>query len=750
MPQNFELRIPNSGMNKDDESRLVEKNESRFILNLRTGSSEDSNVGALENIKGTTQVLFDLPLGRNVCIGSYGDQTTHTNFFFVYNSLNTHSIYRYIPEDRTVRLLIQGPLLNFKEDSLINGVNVIDNLLYWNDGVNPQRKINIDKADVDMPGFRQKFNYYFGNEYLKEFSDPVIRIEVREKRYSPVIYTGDFTLSVTQTNPFNKRDVAQEIATQLNNIVIPISSPPSWEAKACGEFTEIETKTDHFLSFRSLDAVGNETIQIIPENHYQEYIERVIDVIKHPPQINLTATFQTDEDFSRNFVKDKVFQFAARYIYDDNEKSVVSPRSPHVYNKFTCPQFTDDDRSNYIRVSLSSFKAITDFDSLQVVKRIELYVREGELGDWKSVTEILQKDFVDIRNREYNFYNDSIYNTVDQSSFVVPFHNVPILSKTQEAVKNRLFYANNLEQYDPVCINSELDVTYDDVESRVEPKSHNISGAVFIRSNFNGDPDGGTTDKATSLHQAIRKDISKSGNGAAETDKTVWGGVSESGASVSKDMFNETGQVLPLDGFTIYLAGTDYRTVSRQVVAAGASTRPDVSQTSKGVFFNPDGGGTTSHILQLRSLMESNFLFPPSPDDPLIKWNEPQSTQVFSEFTIPNVPDGWYILRVASHKTTKADYDDPNRGYQKTSTNVYQITNLDRASNGSGDKSQERGVGELLIQVKGGDIPRIKIEILDMSHGKGQSKICTGYIVDNDVSSAPSTFDGLLTNSRIS
>ncbi len=33
MPQYLEDKIPNNGMNRDDESRLVEKNEARFFLN---------------------------------------------------------------------------------------------------------------------------------------------------------------------------------------------------------------------------------------------------------------------------------------------------------------------------------------------------------------------------------------------------------------------------------------------------------------------------------------------------------------------------------------------------------------------------------------------------------------------------------------------------------------------------------------------------------------------------------------------
>ena len=75
MPQNFEDKYPNNGINRDDDGRYLKINDSRYILNTRAGSSEDNNVGAIENIKGTTEVNFDLPDGVNKCIGSEGDQT---------------------------------------------------------------------------------------------------------------------------------------------------------------------------------------------------------------------------------------------------------------------------------------------------------------------------------------------------------------------------------------------------------------------------------------------------------------------------------------------------------------------------------------------------------------------------------------------------------------------------------------------------------------------------------------------------
>jgi len=771
MPQNFELRIPNNGMNTDDDARLIENSESRFILNLRSGSSEDDNVGSIENIKGTTEIKFDLPTGVNTCVGSYGDQTTHSNFFFIYNSLGFHSIYRYLPETRTVRLLAQDPVFKFQKESLINDINVIDNLLYWNDGVNPQRKINFDKADSEFPDFIQCFNFYLGKNYISkdnnQGSTRTIQVTKREKKYSPIVVDETFEINLDESLLENRKELAESVASQINAITSINGRPINLSANACGEFVEIKAEKNVFYSLYAIDSAGLQTAQIVPQNHYQNYIERTIDVIKHPPHCNLTASIETNDDFKRNFIKNKVFQFAARYIYDDNEKTVVSPYSPNIYNKYTCAQYIDDDIANYIKINLSVFPELFNLSDLQTIKRLELFVKEGELGDWRSITQLEQYEFVDTKEITFDFYNNFVYTPIDQTSFVRPYHTVPILSKTQESVKNRIFYGNNLEQYDPTCINADIDVEYDDVESKVKAPTNSVSGIIMIRAAFNGTvPDGDSNTRSCAKSQAIRKDGNGGGvlggsTGGTANAVTVWGGISEGAGNDPEvfDMAEKTGQILPLDGFTVYLAGTDFYDISNQNIGR---SHDNVTQNSKGVYQNISKSDMYQLVNKVRENMRESF----TTELDLNKWREKQDysfnkggaddpTQAYSTFEIKNVPDGWYILRVASHKTTEEDLKDQNRGYQRTSTNVNKIQNLDAVENPSSVfniQSAIEGVSELLINVRNGEIPRIKIEITDISHASdgGSSKICTGYLVDSDIENPVNTFEGFLQDTRIS
>ena len=716
MPQNYELRIPNNGMNRDDESRLIEDTESRYILNLRSGSSESDNVGGLENIKGTTEVTFGLPDGENICIGSYGDQTTHSNFFFIFNSFGNHSIFRYIPESKDVRILIQDPILSFNEEDLINDIDVIDNLLYWNDGVNPQRKINIDKADSDDPEFRQCFNYYLGDTYLEEFTNPKLEIIIRDKRYSDITGSetqiGEITLNVDQSLLDDKKEIAKDLANQINattTVNTPaigfgtIQTPLEWEAEACGEFISIKITSSKFYSINSLDDNDEKTAQVIPQNHYQQYIERTIDVIKHPPHCNPEAIVKSDRSFQRNFIAKKVYQFAARYIYDDNEKTVVSPRSPNIYNPFICKQFTSDELNNYIEIDLSVYPELFKVEDLQTIKRIELFVKEGALGDWKSVTELEQYEFIDISNIKFDFYNNFIYDPVDQISFARPYHNVPILSKTQESVKNRIFYGNNLEQYDPVCVDANIDVTYNDVAATLKQVRHSVSGTIVIKSIFNGAANG-----AGYSRQPIWQKIE------GDNPETVWGGMSDKGV---KNLAVKSGQTLVLDGFVVYLAGTTYHAISRQRTG---NVDGSMTQNGNNVYVGTGSG-------DMEDILKDNMEIP---------------GMVQSDFNITDVPDGWYMLRVASHLTTQGQLDSGSLAYQDTSTNTYRIKNL---------STGENQLRELPVHVQGGSIGNIEISIIDLSHDSnaGSSKIMSGYIVDHDIVNPISTYNEYLGDTRI-
>ena len=149
-------------MNKSLDERLIPPGEYIDAMNVRLGSTETTEIGAVENSMGNT-ILTNLeyanaPLGSPRTIGVYEDGINETLYWFVNDEANPNS-----PTGKVDLILsfntntgsltyhvISTSVLNFDKDYLITGVNKIENLLFFTDDINPPRVINVGRA-YDTP-----------------------------------------------------------------------------------------------------------------------------------------------------------------------------------------------------------------------------------------------------------------------------------------------------------------------------------------------------------------------------------------------------------------------------------------------------------------------------------------------------------------------------------------------------------------------------------------------------------------------
>ena len=169
-------------MNKSLDERLVPNGEYIDALNVRIGSTELSEIGAVENSKGNSK-LTDLfftaktadgpPIvyssfglsNQAKCIGAYEDSANETIYWFVtdpantgpqatnkldlvvsYN-VNTNSIeYHVISVDDGGGV---NTTLNFNSKYLITSVDKIDDMLFFTDNYNQPRVINVTRDYPD-------------------------------------------------------------------------------------------------------------------------------------------------------------------------------------------------------------------------------------------------------------------------------------------------------------------------------------------------------------------------------------------------------------------------------------------------------------------------------------------------------------------------------------------------------------------------------------------------------------------------
>jgi hypothetical protein len=176
---NFTRNFIAGKMNKTFDQRVVPEGQYIDAMNIRMGSTEKSEAGVIENTNGNLPLTVleynGTPLSTYArCIGAIEDSARETLYWFVtdpqFTLSNTGKIDLVVSFNVVTQLLTYHIIsvdngggvdttLNFNEQYLITGVNLIEDLLYWTDDYNPPRFINIktgyanpDGAGIDYNG----------------------------------------------------------------------------------------------------------------------------------------------------------------------------------------------------------------------------------------------------------------------------------------------------------------------------------------------------------------------------------------------------------------------------------------------------------------------------------------------------------------------------------------------------------------------------------------------------------------------
>jgi hypothetical protein len=166
-------------MNKVVDERLVPDGEYIDALNIRMGSTENSEIGVIENSKGNSKLTTVKYIDGTIlsasarCIGTITDSSKEAVYWFIHDSnfgvgatgkldlIVSFNVYNNILTYHVISINDGGgaiTTLNFNPDYLITGVNIIDNLLFFTDDYNPPRVINLDKNYPDPVGNIDQFS----------------------------------------------------------------------------------------------------------------------------------------------------------------------------------------------------------------------------------------------------------------------------------------------------------------------------------------------------------------------------------------------------------------------------------------------------------------------------------------------------------------------------------------------------------------------------------------------------------------
>jgi len=191
--------------------------------------------------------------------------------------------------------------------------------------------------------------------------------------------------------------------------------------------------------------------------------EQYFSAAQERPWLPPRVIYNTDSSVKKNNLRGKQFQFCYRWIMQGNEKTATSMYSitplPPDDNDFD--GVPDDPYSNnVIEVSV--------LEGTELVKDIEIFVREGNDGEWVRFLR-LNKEDNDILNSEtglhkVNFYNDTYLDSADQSEIAAVNDSFPQLSDVQKILdEGRIVYGGVTEGYPSTDIDVVTTPVFDDI-----------------------------------------------------------------------------------------------------------------------------------------------------------------------------------------------------------------------------------------------------------------------------------------------
>ena len=184
-------------------------------------------------------------------------------------------------------------------------------------------------------------------------------------------------------------------------------------------------------------------------------------VAKAPPVMPPQVVYENDTTITVNNLRNKLFQFSYRYVYDNNEKSVWSSNSIVPLPQQPTLTLTDNNAENNARISVLFSTGGAD------VKAIELSFREttnGLTSDWYLIKSFDKVNYSLNDNDVYDFrfYNDAIYSQIDiiETSQLQDW--VPQKANAGELANgNVLLYAGITEGFDKTVMDLSVSTDFD-------------------------------------------------------------------------------------------------------------------------------------------------------------------------------------------------------------------------------------------------------------------------------------------------
>jgi hypothetical protein len=176
-------------------------------------------------------------------------------------------------------------------------------------------------------------------------------------------------------------------------------------------------------------------------------------IAKAPPIMPPQVVYENDTTVSVNNLRNSLYQFCYRFVYDNNEKSVWSGRSVVPLPQQPTLNLTENIISSNCRISISVSTGGADIKSLEFAFREN---NNNNISDWYLIRQISKEENTIADNDifTFKFYNDSIFSVIDVLETAQLQDYVPQKANASELANgDTLLYAGITEGYNKTAMN---------------------------------------------------------------------------------------------------------------------------------------------------------------------------------------------------------------------------------------------------------------------------------------------------------
>jgi len=497
-------------MNKDDDERIIPNGQYRDAMNIEVATSEDSDVGTVQNILGNFRVdnLPALSTGDFKSIGAIADEKNDVLYWFVTGSdsggARIDAIIEYHNDGQVTPILVDrnSDVLKFDKNNIITGINIIDNLLFWTDDVNEPKKINIDTLKLNSHTDLSTHS----NMYVNEVSvgpiteDHITVIRKKPSRAPKVIFKESILKREYRFGGINGGPI--DISDGTGQLPIAGDTINSLIHVANRNYFPFEFEQGDQILLSRDDAPGNLPqnyelkleVETIITNAWDsssntgvfEFDGKILEISNTIPannsfQYNAQKVTEEDVIFERDFIR-----FATRYKYADGEYSAFSPftqpvflagsygfhptKDPHnlgMSNKTVSLELREliptDTPDDVVQLDILFKKEdSTVVYSVDSIKPDDPVIEGGSYNNWNApiIINTLSVDYEETDDTTadhedfdlgytgtYSITTENIYAALPENQILRPWDNVPRKALSQEITANRLVYGNYIQNY---------------------------------------------------------------------------------------------------------------------------------------------------------------------------------------------------------------------------------------------------------------------------------------------------------------